>query len=34
LIIESNGSGTKVYATLPLKTSLRLHNSNTSQEVA
>jgi PAS domain S-box-containing protein len=34
LIIESNGSGTKVYATLPLKTPLSTHESNTQQEVA
>jgi PAS domain S-box-containing protein len=34
LIIESNASGTKVYATLPLKTPLSTHKSNTQQEVA
>jgi PAS domain S-box-containing protein len=34
LVIESNGSGTKVYATLPLKTSLSSHNSKTQQQVA
>ena len=32
LVIESNGSGTKVYATLPLKTSTQ--TSDTQQEVA
>ena len=34
LVIESNGSGTKVYATLPLKTPLSTHKSNTQQDVA
>jgi PAS domain S-box-containing protein len=34
LVIESNGSGTKVYATLPLTTSLSPHKSNTHQVVA
>jgi PAS domain S-box-containing protein len=34
LVIESNGSGTKVYATLPLTTSLLSHESNTQQDVA
>jgi signal transduction histidine kinase len=33
LIIESNGSGTKVHATLPLKT-LAKHDTKTRQEVA
>jgi PAS domain S-box-containing protein len=34
LVVESNGSGTKVYATLPLTTSLSLHKSDTEQVVA
>jgi signal transduction histidine kinase len=37
LVIESNGSGTKVYANLPLKTALsthKTHKSNTQQDVA
>ena len=34
LVIESNGSGTKVYATLPLKTPLQRSKSNTQQDVA
>jgi PAS domain S-box-containing protein len=34
LVIESNASGTKVYATLPVKTSLSTHKSNKRQEVA
>jgi PAS domain S-box-containing protein len=34
LVIESNGSGTKVYATLPLTTSLSTHKSNTQPDVA
>jgi PAS domain S-box-containing protein len=34
LVIESNGSGTKVYATLPLKTPLSTRQSHTRQEVA
>jgi signal transduction histidine kinase len=34
LVIESNGSGTRVYATLPLKTPLSRHESHTRQEVA
>jgi PAS domain S-box-containing protein len=34
LVIESNDSGTKVYATLPLKTSLSTHKNNTQQNVA
>jgi PAS domain S-box-containing protein len=34
LVIESNGSGTKVYATLPLKTSPSTHKNNTQQNVA
>jgi PAS domain S-box-containing protein len=34
LVIESNGSGTKVYATLPLKTALSTHKINTQQDVA
>jgi PAS domain S-box-containing protein len=34
LVIESNGSGTKVHATLPLKTPLSTHKSNTRQDVA
>ena len=34
LVIESNGSGTKVYATLPLTASLSPHGSNTRQGVA
>jgi len=34
LDIESNGSGTKVYATLPLTTALSPHKSKTQQEVA
>ncbi len=34
LVIESNGSGTKVYAILPLKTPLSTHKSNTRQDVA
>jgi PAS domain S-box-containing protein len=34
LIIESNGSGTKVYATLPLKTAPSTHKNNTLQDVA
>jgi PAS domain S-box-containing protein len=34
LAIESNGSGTKVYATLPLKTPLSTHKSNAQQDVA
>jgi len=33
-VVESNGSGTKVYATLPLKTPLSTHQSNTQQDVA
>jgi PAS domain S-box-containing protein len=34
LVIESNGSGTKVYATLPLRTAFSIHKSNTQQDVA
>jgi PAS domain S-box-containing protein len=34
LEIESNGSGTKVYATIPVKTPLSTHNSSTQQDVA
>ncbi len=34
LVIESNGSGTKVYATLPLTTSLSPHKSDTQHVVA
>jgi PAS domain S-box-containing protein len=34
LVIESNGSGTKVYATLPLTTSLSPHESNPQQDAA
>jgi len=34
LVIESNGSGTKVYATLPLKEAASTHKSNTQQGVA
>jgi PAS domain S-box-containing protein len=34
LVIESNGSGTKVYATLPLATSVSSHESKTEQDVA
>ena len=34
LVIESNGSGTKVYATFPLKTPLSTQQSNTKQDVA
>jgi PAS domain S-box-containing protein len=34
LVIESNGSGTKVCATLPLKTLLSTHKSNTPQDAA
>jgi PAS domain S-box-containing protein len=34
LVIESNGSGTKVYATLPLTTSVSPHKSKTQQDVA
>jgi PAS domain S-box-containing protein len=34
LAIESNGSGTKVYATIPVKTPLSTHNSSTQQDVA
>ena len=34
LVIESNGSGTKIYATLPLKTAFSIHKSNTQQDVA
>jgi PAS domain S-box-containing protein len=34
LVIESNGSGTKVYATLPLKTSPSTHKNNAQQNVA
>ena len=34
LVIESNGSGTKVYATIPVKTPLSTHNSSTQQDVA
>jgi signal transduction histidine kinase len=34
LIIESNNSGTKVLATLPLTTSPSSHKSNTQQDVA
>jgi PAS domain S-box-containing protein len=34
LVIESNGSGTKVYATLPLTTQFSLHKSNAQQNVA
>jgi len=34
LVIESNGSGTKVYATLPLTTSLPPHKSDTQRVVA
>jgi hypothetical protein len=33
LVIESNGSGTKVYATLPLTTSLSPHKSSAQQVV-
>jgi len=34
LVIESDSSGTKVYATLPLKTSLSPHQGETQQDVA
>jgi PAS domain S-box-containing protein len=34
LVIESNGSGTKVYATLPLKTPLSTLKNNTQEDVA
>jgi signal transduction histidine kinase len=34
LVIESNDSGTKVYATLPLKTALSTHKRNMKQGVA
>jgi signal transduction histidine kinase len=34
LVIESSDSGTKVYATLPLKTSPSTHKNNTQQNVA
>jgi signal transduction histidine kinase len=34
LVIESNGSGTKVCATLPLTRSLSLHKRDTQQDVA
>jgi PAS domain S-box-containing protein len=34
LVIESNGSGTKVYATLPLATSVSPHESKTEENVA
>ena len=34
LVIESNGSGTKVYATLPLKTPVSVHKSKSQQHVA
>jgi len=34
LVVESNGSGTKVHATLPLKTSPSAHQSNPQQDVA
>jgi len=34
LVIESNGSGTKICATLPLTTPLSKHQSNTHQDVA
>jgi len=34
LVIESDGSGTKVNATVPLRTALSTHRSNTRQEVA
>ena len=34
LVIESNGSGTKIYATLPLKTALSSHQSDAQQAVA
>ena len=34
LVIESNGSGTKICAILPLKTPLAAHTSNTQQDVA
>jgi two-component system, NarL family, sensor kinase len=34
LVIESNGSGTKVYVTLPLKTPLSTQKNNTQQDVA
>ncbi len=34
LVIESNGSGTRVYATLPLKTPVSTHKSKTRQDVA
>jgi PAS domain S-box-containing protein len=34
LVIESNGSGTKVYATIPVKTPLSTHKSSTQQDVA
>jgi signal transduction histidine kinase len=34
LVIESNGSCTKVFATLPLTTSLSPHESKTEQDVA
>jgi len=34
LVIESNGSGTKVYATLPLTTLLSPGKSNTQRDVA
>ena len=34
LVIESNGSGTKVSATIPLKTARSTHKSDTNQGVA
>ena len=34
LVIESNGSGTRVYANLPLKTQVSTHRSETKQDVA
>jgi PAS domain S-box-containing protein len=34
LVIESNGSGTRVYANLPLKTPVSTHRSETKQDVA
>ena len=34
LVIESNGFGTKVYATLPMKALHSMHRSNTQQDVA
>jgi signal transduction histidine kinase len=34
LVIESNGSGTKIYATLPLKTPPSKLKNNTHQDVA